>query len=325
MEEVVSGLQPAGQIGHRPVVSVGLPVYNGERYLREAIDSILAQTLTDFELIISDNASTDGTERICRQYAAGDTRIHYYRNERNIGGSQNHCRAFSLARGRYFRFAACDDVCAPELLARCMEALDQHPEAVLSYAITVRIDEDGRPLGEVRQQKATSPRPHDRFRDLTGWDHDCEPIYGLIRWDVLADIQGKTGLLPSYTDADRTLLGQLSLYGQFFQVSQPLFCRRIHPGMSTKVFHGWRERMAWSFPSGEDPITFPHWQQLLHYLNAIRTAQLSLEERWRCYLHMLRWLSTERRWGKLPKDFYYAGLKLLRSSLYPRHEQIELG
>src|SRR5262252_3377793 len=118
---------------HRPTVSVGLPVYNGERYLEESIDSILAQTYTDFELIISDNASTDRTECICRRYAAADARVRYYRNERNIGGYPNHSRVFSLARGRYFRFAAHDDVCDRQLLARCVEALELHPEAVLSY------------------------------------------------------------------------------------------------------------------------------------------------------------------------------------------------
>jgi glycosyltransferase involved in cell wall biosynthesis len=314
VKEGVSELRAGDPIGRRPTVSIGLPVHNGERYLGEAIDSIIAQTFTDFELIISDNASTDGSERLCRQYAASDRRVRYYRNDRNIGGSRNHGRAFSLARGRYFRFAAYDDVCAPELLSRCVEALDLHPEAVLSYAITVHIDEHGRRIGEVRQQKATSVRPSERLRDLIEWDHNCEPIYGLIRSDVLADIQRRMDLLPGYTDADRTLLGQLSLYGQFFQVGQPLFRRRIHSGITTKVFSGWRERMAWSFASGEDPITFPHWQQFLHYLRAIGAAPLSPGERLRCYGHMIRWISFERRWGKLPKDLYYAGLKLLRSS-----------
>lgn len=319
-------MDPPGQSGDRPTISVGLPVCNGERYLEESIDSILAQTYTDFELIISDNASTDSTEDICRRYAAGDARVRYHRNQKNIGGGQNHCRVFSLASGRYFRFAAHDDVCAPELLALCLEALELHPEAVLSYPIIVRIDGEGRSIGEIRQQKGAAPEPHVRFKDLTAGDHDCAIFYGLIRSDVLTDIERKTGLLPPYSQADRTLLGQVSLYGPFVQVGQPLFYKRYHPEMSIAQFPGGRERMAWYRPSGEDPISLPFWQELLHYLRVIGTAPLSRAERWRCYSRVLRWLSVERGWGKLLKDLYYAGLKLLRSApARKRHEQIEAG
>jgi glycosyltransferase involved in cell wall biosynthesis len=317
-------LDPQGRNGHRPTISVGLPVYNGERYLQESIDSILAQTYTDFELIISDNASTDGTEEICRRYAAGDARVRYHRNQRNIGGGQNHCRVFSLAMGKYFRFAAHDDVCAPQLFAHCLEALELHPEAVLSYPIIVRIDAEGRSIGEIRQQKGAAPEPHVRFEDLTAGDHDCAIIYGLIRSDVLADIERKTGLLPPYSQADRTLLGQLSLYGPFVQVVQPLFSKRYHPAMSIGQFPGGRERMAWYRPPDEDPISLPFWQEFLHYLRVIGTAPLSPAERLRCYRRVLRWLSVERGWGKLLKDLYYAGLKLLRSTTARRrHERIE--
>ncbi len=77
-----------------PAVSIGLPVYNGDNFLAEAIDSILRQTMEDFELIISDNASTDRTEEICREYAAGDSRIRYYRNESNLGAMANYNLVF---------------------------------------------------------------------------------------------------------------------------------------------------------------------------------------------------------------------------------------
>src|SRR5579871_3942080 len=117
---------------HEIRVSIGLPVHNGERYLREAIDSLLAQTYRDFELIISDNGSTDGTEAICRAYAAADPRIRYYREEQNRGCAWNWNRVFALARGEIFKWAAHDDVCAPRLVERCLEALDRCPEAVLS-------------------------------------------------------------------------------------------------------------------------------------------------------------------------------------------------
>src|SRR5215510_10355296 len=119
------------------LLSVGLAVYNGEEFLDEAIRSILAQTLTNFELIISDNASTDRTSEICQKYVRIDPRIRYHRNEANIGGANNENQTFRMARGKYFRWAAHDDVLAPTLLARCVEVLEERPDAVLCYPATV--------------------------------------------------------------------------------------------------------------------------------------------------------------------------------------------
>src|SRR3954471_8256298 len=104
-----------------PLLSIGLSVYNGEPFIREALDSLLSQTFRDFELIVSDNASTDGTSEICEAYAARDSRVRYYRNEKNMGAGWNTRRVFSLARGQYFKWAACDDICAPEFLERCID------------------------------------------------------------------------------------------------------------------------------------------------------------------------------------------------------------
>lgn len=106
-----------------PRVSVGMPIYNGERFLKAAIESILAQTLTDFELIISDNGSTDQTQEICQAYATKDQRIRYYRSAQNFGASWNHNRVFELSTSEYFKWAACDDICKPEYLEQCVEIL----------------------------------------------------------------------------------------------------------------------------------------------------------------------------------------------------------
>jgi glycosyltransferase involved in cell wall biosynthesis len=108
-----------------PKVSIGLPVYNGENFIREAIDSILGQIFCDFELIISDNASSDGTEEICRSYAGRDQRVRYYRNEENIGSSGNYTRVFLLAKGKYFKWTAHDDICKPDFIEKCIEVLDK--------------------------------------------------------------------------------------------------------------------------------------------------------------------------------------------------------
>ena len=117
-----------------PKVSIGLPVYNGEPFLSETIDAILAQTFKDFELIICDNASTDDTERICRRYAARDKRISYYRQHHNIGAAGNFNRVFNLSSGEYFKWAAHDDLIAPEYLARCVEILERDRSVVLCHS-----------------------------------------------------------------------------------------------------------------------------------------------------------------------------------------------
>lgn len=295
-----------------PKVSIGLPVYNGENYLEKALDSILSQTFEDFELVISDNASNDRTEEICRTYAAGDSRICYFRNASNIGGSNNGNLTFKLSKGKYFRWAGHDDIFAPELLEKCVAILDEDPAIVLCHPLTVKIDENGDVIEKLKlQDEYFLNKPHERFRFLTSFKHSCEASYGLIRANVLEI----TGLERNYTDSDRTLLSHLGLLGKFHQIPEPLFYKRIHPDKSTEKFSDWRERMAWFWGSGEpDRITFPYWLQLFHYLEIIHKTQLSYRERVLCYTHMVYWILTERRWGKLVNDIIIAGRKKFSQS-----------
>jgi len=131
-----------------PKISVGMPVYNGESYLEDAIDCVLNQTDEDFVLIISDNASSDRTEEICRGIAAKDRRVVYSRNAKNIGAASNYNHVFELASGPYFRWFNADDLCAPNLHEECLAALEHDPEAVLSYGKTTFIDQDGATTGQ---------------------------------------------------------------------------------------------------------------------------------------------------------------------------------
>src|SRR5260370_10566620 len=126
-----------------PRVSIGVPVYNGENFLRETLDSLLAQTFEDFELIISDNGSTDNTPHICREYALRDNRVSYHRCDINRGFSWNNNHVFQLAQGEYFKWADHDDLCAPEYLERCITVLDARPDVVLCDVIPSNIDETG--------------------------------------------------------------------------------------------------------------------------------------------------------------------------------------
>ena len=162
-----------------PRVCIGLPVYNGERFLAGAIASILAQTYTDFELIICDNASTDRTGEICRGFARKDARVRYHRQPRNLGATANFNHCFELASGAYFKWAADGDVLEPRFLEACVEALDDDPGAVLSQSLVKVVDEADR-LVEIYDHSAygtSSPRPSERLSGrLRG---TCVEVFGV--------------------------------------------------------------------------------------------------------------------------------------------------
>jgi len=204
---------------------VGLPVYNGERFVAETLDSLLTQSFTDYELIISDNASTDGTEEICRRYAATDSRVRYVRQPRNIGCNPNHNFLVREARGEYFKWAAHDDLYGRDLLARCVEALDEHPDVVLSHMDKAVIDETGVILRTYDYTLATdSPDVTERFRSLVIAD-GADDEYGVMRTEVLRSIRPK----DSYHHASRPLMVEIAFRGRFHQVRELGYFRRDHP------------------------------------------------------------------------------------------------
>lgn len=294
-----------GVVSQSPKVSLGMPVYNGERFLRETLDALLGQTYKDFELIISDNGSTDGTQAMCREYAARDPRIRYYREEVNRGAGWNYNRVVDLARGIYFKWAAHDDLCAPTYLERCVEVLDRDPSVILAYPDDIDIDEKGNRIDRKRAshipspERANSPDIAQRFRRLVLLDYDCEQVFGLIRLDVLR----RTKLILNYTDSDRTLLGELGLYGPFYEVPEPLFYHRHHGGSSGQanpIQGGWDLRAAWFDPRLKGRVLFPQWRQLLEYLKAVFNAPLGTTIRMKC----LFWLGVgyRKRLGELFRE-----------------------
>jgi glycosyltransferase involved in cell wall biosynthesis len=211
-----------------PRVSVGLPVYNGERYLGELLDCLVAQTFEDFEVIISDNASTDGTERICRARAAADPRISYVRQQVNRGAAVNHNLVLERARGEYFKWMAYDDRYEPEYLAECVAALDADHGAVLAHTDTVVIDLDGKVLEIVSPGDiASSPRAADRFRDIVLVDeqHRVYEMYGLMRTGAVR----ATGGFKAYEASDFPFIAEIALRGRFARVPKPLFANRVTP------------------------------------------------------------------------------------------------
>src|SRR6266478_6072123 len=203
-----------------PLVSIGLFVYNGERFLEETLHSILNQTFTDFELIISDNASTDRTGEIAEAYAKHDDRIHYYRSEKNMGAGWNVRRVYELATGKYFKQAAVDDLLEPDFLRRCVVILESDPGCVVAYAGTKEVDENGNFIKNyITPMKADSNDAVARFREMlliSSWSYE---IFGVMRMSALRRIPPQ----GSYVSADKVLLARMSLLGRLHEIPEHLF------------------------------------------------------------------------------------------------------
>lgn len=275
-----------------PRVTIGLPVYNGRNYLAQTMESLLAQTYTDFEIVISDNASTDETEAICREFAARDDRVRYFRNEENIGASANYNRAFELGRGIYFKWAAHDDLLAPTYLERCVEVLDQNPDVVLAYTQAKAIDDKGE-IVKVYPGKHhfNSPDPRERFYEFVLDPHPVVAVFGLMRRDVL----GRTRLIGKYAGSDRPLLSELSLLGKFHEVPEHLFFYRFHEEQSWGGKKSAQAQQAWYDPRRAGKVSFPQWRLLREHVRSIERSPVGFKERASCYLYMGYWMAKNRR------------------------------
>lgn len=290
----------------KPRVSIGMPVYNGEVYLRQSIESILAQTFQDFELIISDNGSSDRTEEICRAYAARDGRIRYYGESVNRGAAWNHNRVFELSRGEYFKWHCHDDLCDPTFLEKCVGVLDRDPSVVLCYSQFARIDQQGKLIEGTTfgwSPIASSPVSgiavaHERFRTVIRRRNACEEIYGLMRRQAAEE----TRLIGAYTQSDDNFLAELALRGKFHEIPEPLFRYRLHPKKSTEAYRSRLQRMAWFDPREAQRLSVPFLRQFREYLLLIHRAPLPTAERARCYAHTVRWAWSFR--GCLREDLH---------------------
>jgi glycosyltransferase involved in cell wall biosynthesis len=240
---------------NKPTVSIGLPVYNGEKYLATALHSIVGQDFEDFELIISDNASQDSTAAICKQFSESDKRVKYSRVEVNRGAAPNYQRAFQLANGKYFKWAAHDDVCLPGFLKRCVETIEAAPDAVvLVYPRAQIIDAEGKVIRvDDESLQSDDPRPYRRASHVIRNVDLAWPLFGLIRSDVLE----KTRLIERFIGSDYVLLAELAMRGHLQEIPEVLFQRRVHAGMSNLVHQTESEWLAWmdsSQPNVASPL-----------------------------------------------------------------------
>jgi hypothetical protein len=271
-----------------PRLSIGVPVYNGERYIARTIECLLRQTYTDFELIISDNGSTDGTQQICRDFAARDPRVRCERSETNLGALKNINPCAHLARGELFHWHAADDMAEPTLLEKCVAVLDADPSVVVAFARTMLINESDHPIGPRGYDvDADHPDADERFRRVINLDHHkhcAQEVYGVIRREALL----RTPLYEPMVRTDSILLARLALIGRFRAVDEPLFLNREHEQRSVRLIgdqHATtRARVCkwlgvgpippaefWD-PKKKGKINFPEWRILGAYVGSLRLA-----------------------------------------------------
>ena len=304
-------IAPTKQHPHRsrPRVALGMPVYNGASVLKPTLDSLLSQTYGDFELIISDNGSTDQTETICRDYAARDQRISYVRQPINRGSVWNFNEVFRLARSEYFRWCACDDLCGPTLLARCVELLDTRPDVVWCHCRSMHIDRYGRPLhgaltreisyigdGDGRPGTATraAERASDRFRAVLLGRDGCIDSFALMRSRVVR----QTALLLPYFGAEKVFIAELALRGRYAEVPQTLFFVRIHPQAAGAVTTARQQRQLVN-PLSAKRLQFVRLKLLGGYVAAVRRSPLAPAERMQCYGAIAQYVLQVRKWRRV--------------------------
>lgn len=282
-----------------PALTIGLPVYNGADYLEAAIESLLAQTFTDFELVISDNASTDATADICRALAERDPRIRYLRNDRNLGAGINQIRVVELARGKLFALANHDDLWAKTYFEACIAALARSPQAVLAYSRSLEIDETGSitgpMVGDLGLDEPSAYRRLRRYHELycefdrrQQWNDPWPqglwiPIYGVMRTSVLR----KTSWIGSYINADTVVLEEMMMAGAFVAVDETLFFKREHAGRSMRAYEAFEDRMEWWTGHRGRRLVFPFWRLLFERLKAAARAPIPYHSRLACLFEMI--------------------------------------
>lgn len=269
-------MSAAGQAPAAPKVSIAVPVYNGERYVAQCLESLLAQTYTDFELVISDNASTDGTEEVCRRYEAQDRRVRYVRRTENIGGPGNFRHVFSLCSGRYHKWSTADDYWHPDFLREAVSVLDARPDIVLCYPKTRLVDAEGRTLKDYDDNlELDSDSPRERMRELYRRLGLCNAHLGLIRREAML----KTRLIASHLASDIDFLGEMALLGKFHVLPDIRFYRRFHTGSSSWARDDNTRQAAYYNPGARALPGAGTWKRYRFQFEAIRRSDIGLADK----------------------------------------------
>jgi glycosyltransferase involved in cell wall biosynthesis len=291
-------------------VLVGLPVYNGQKYLGAAIESHLAQSFGDFNLVISDNGSTDATPEICARYASQDQRITYLRSPQNRGILWNHRRVLELIESprQYFRWAGADDIMELGLLQAMVEVLDIRPEVQAVVPNTKNIDEQGNIIASMPiTLDLQSPDVFERAHTVLVAEFQHVVAYGLLRASTLRLM--RTG--PNYIGWDPVFIWELALRGQVVQPPGPALLRRFHAGSISRVKTA-KEMRKWVEPNAQSGMNFPHWTWAYERLRVLMACPIPTRDRLRIGAFLARVTMWDR--AALARDVMQAARRTLRLS-----------
>lgn len=273
-----------------PLVSIGMPAYNSEKTIRGSIDCLLAQTCGDFELVISDNASTDGTWAIVEEYAARDPRVVGIRQPQNLGANANYSAVFLAARGKYFKWASSNDWCAPQFLERCVDHLEDRPDTVLVCPRTRLFQGDLQVFTEYEADiECLQANPVDRFVHVGSHLALNNAVNGVLRTEALR----RTRLVEHYRGADIVLLAHLALLGKIALIEEPLFYRRMDAATATHMMSGEAVHRH-HYPVKTARALFPAWRFTWGWVRAAWLAPLSTADT----LRALYWVLRKAYWSK---------------------------
>ena len=296
-----------------PVVSIGLPVYNGERFVSEAIQCVLDQTFSDWELVICDNASTDSTVEICRQFAERDSRIRVHQNPRNMGVCFNYSEVFRLSRGRYFKWMAHDDLFSPRFIESCIGELETDEGVALAFTKMCYVDASGQVLrrqtSELSVSGATVESRAKQFLASAAQSTDFLWLaYGVVRREVLQ----QSGSMGLYAGSDHVMLFRIALRGRIKQIEEEMFFRREHSEASTcKRGSTVRERAKFAYADDNRRLVLPWCRMLKEHMGSAMKAPVPLRSKLACTSAVLRRFLAA--WKFFVEEAIHSPLDALRS------------
>ena len=297
---------------NKPLVSIGLPVFNGEDFLESSIDTLLSQSYQNIEVIVCDNASTDKTQLIVERYCSKDARVKYHRHKKNLGAALNYNSTFDMSSGKYFKWAAHDDIIDEDYIEQCVMAMEGDDSLSLVQPLTGQIDGNGTVTGHLYTShdtvipNTTSNRELYRIliQDKGAWVR----IFGLIRSSVLKN----TPLIDNYVGSDLTLLGELGLNGNVRDIDSVMFWRREHAETSTTgKYKARRKRLNWFDTSKNPRVALPEWRLNTEMFRSVARQNIPLSNKLSCGMAILG-----RMWIKkklLVQDILYAAKDLVEA------------
>lgn len=290
-----------------PRVTIGLPLYNGQRFVAQTLDSLLAQDFADFEIVVSDNASTDHSVAVVEGYTQRDARVRLVRQPVNLGANGNFSAVVHEARGEYFKWATCSDLCNPGFLRACVDLLDGQPQAVLAAPRTfIFTDDPSQAQAYPHDIEVRDSRPSQRFIRVNQTLKLNNAMNGLIRTAALRQLRPP---IDHYIKADLVMISCLAMQGEFHIAEGAHFLRRMDPETATSLMSVEDDRKH-HYPVMSAKALLPTWRLYLGWLRYVRQAPVPPQERRAAMAHVLHMGKWER--SSFARDLVSAAGYLLR-------------